>query len=383
MDGAPKRIYLSPPHMSGREQARIDEVFASNWIAPVGPHLNEFERRFAERLGVAHAAAVASGTAALHLALHRLSLTPDDEVICPTFTFCASANPIRYESARPVFLDVDPLTWNLDPQLLEDELRHCAAQGYLPKAVIVVDLLGQSADIDAILEVTNRYELPVIEDAAEALGATYKGRAAGASGWASVFSFNGNKIITTSGGGMLCSNDAALIEKARHWATQAKDPGPHYFHTELGYNYRLSNVLAAIGLAQLEALDERMAERRHVFEFYQRTLGDLPGIRFMPKADYGEPNYWLTVIRVDEQQFGSSCETIRLALEAQNIESRRVWVPLHTLPLYADCRYRGRGVAESIFADALCLPSGSALTDDDLQRIVDVIMGGTGIDSGS
>jgi pyridoxal phosphate-dependent aminotransferase EpsN len=355
--------------MSGREQERVAEVFASNWIAPVGPHLNEFERCFAERLGVAHAAAVASGTAALHLALHRLELSSDDEVICPTFTFCASANPIRYESARPVFLDVDPATWNLDPQLLADELRDCAARQRLPKAVIAVDLLGQSADMDAILEVTNRYEVPVIEDAAEALGATYKDRAAGASGWASAFSFNGNKIITTSGGGMLCSNDATLIEKARHWATQAKEPGPLYYHTELGYNYRLSNVLAAIGIAQLEALDQRIAERRRVHEFYRRTLGELPGIRFMPQAEYGEPNYWLTVIRIDSSQFGATCESVRLALEAQNIESRRVWVPLHTLPLYADCRYRGRGVAESIFADALCLPSGSALSDDDLHRI--------------
>jgi pyridoxal phosphate-dependent aminotransferase EpsN len=359
--------------MSGEEQARVAEVFASNWIAPVGPHLNEFERRFAERLGMAHAAAVASGTAALHLALHRLGLTPHDEVICPTFTFCASANPIRYENARPVLLDVDPATWNLDPQLLEDELRESAARGRLPKAVIAVDLLGQSADVDAILELCNRYEIPVIEDAAEALGATYKDRAAGASGWASAFSFNGNKIITTSGGGMLCSNDAALIEKVRHWATQAKEPGPLYFHVELGYNYRLSNVLAAIGLAQLEALDERIAQRRRIYEFYQRTLGQLSGIRFMPQAPYGEPNYWLTVIRIDPQKFGASCEDVRLALEAQNIESRRVWVPLHTLPLFADCRYRGRGVAESIFADALCLPSGSALSGEDLERITAIV----------
>ena len=238
---------------------------------------------------------------------------------------------------------------------------------------MVVDLLGQSADMDAILQLTSQYEVPVIEDAAEALGATYKDRAAGASGWASAFSFNGNKIITTSGGGMLCSNDSELIEKAKHWATQAKDPGPLYYHTELGYNYRLSNVLAAIGLAQLDVLDERIAARRRVCQFYQRTLSGLPGIRFMPKAPYGEPNYWLSVIRIDESQFGASCEAVRLALEAQNIESRRVWVPLHTLPLYTDCRYRGRGVADAIFADSLCLPSGSALTDNDLERIVDVI----------
>ncbi len=215
--------------------------------------------------------------------------------------------------------------------------------------------------------------MPVIEDAAEALGATYKDRAAGASGWASAFSFNGNKIITTSGGGMLCSNDGQLIEKAKHWATQAKEPGPLYYHTELGYNYRLSNVLAAIGLAQLEVLDERIAARRDVCHFYQRALGDLPGIQFMPQASYGEPNFWLTVVRIDEAVFGVSCETVRLALEDENIESRRVWVPLHTLPLYEGCRYRGRGVAEAIFAEALCLPSGSALTHEDLTRIVTAI----------
>jgi dTDP-4-amino-4,6-dideoxygalactose transaminase len=367
------RIYMSPPHMSGQEQARVAEVFASNWIAPVGPHLTEFEKRFAARLGVDHAAAVASGTAALHLILRSLTLRPGDEVICPTLTFCASANPILYESARPVFLDVDPATWNLDPNLLQEELRSCSSAGHLPKAIVVVDLLGQSADMDAILAIAQQYELPVIEDAAEALGATYKGRAAGASGWASAFSFNGNKIITTSGGGMLCSNDAELIQKAKHWATQAKEPGPLYYHEQLGYNYRLSNVLAAIGLAQLDILDQRIAERRRINQFYRHWLAELPGVSFMPEASYGEPNYWLSVIRLDPSQFGASCEDVRMALEQENIESRRIWVPLHTLPLYADCRYRGRGVAEAIFAESLCLPSGSALTDDSLQRIVSVV----------
>ncbi len=369
------RIYLSPPHMSGDEQRRIADVFASNWVAPVGPHLAEFEQRFAERLGVRHAAAVASGTAALHLSLRALQLDSDSEVVCSTFTFCASANPIVYEHAKPVFLDSERESWNLDPNLLEDELREGAARGRLPKAVMAVDILGQSADMDAIRELTDRYEIPVIEDAAEALGASYKGRPAGSSGWASAFSFNGNKIITTSGGGMLCSNDGELIAKAKHWATQAKDPGHLYHHSELGYNYRLSNVLAAVGLAQLAVLDERVAARRHVCEFYKQRLAGLPGIQFMPEASYGVPNYWLTVVRFDAEAFGASCEEVRQMLEASNIESRRVWIPLHQQPIYQHCRYRGGRVAEEIFSDSLCLPSGSALTDADLDRICSLIEG--------
>lgn len=355
--------------MSGREQQRIAEVFASNWVAPVGPHLADFEQQFARRIGVAHAAAVVSGTAALHLALRRLQLTPADEVLCSTFTFCASANPIAYEHAQPVFLDADQVSWNMDPNLLEEELTDAARRGRLPKAIVVVDILGQSADMDPILQLAARYGVPVIEDGAEALGATYKGHEVGAAAWASVFSFNGNKIITTSGGGMLCSNDEALIERAKFWATQAKEPGPLYLHKDLGYNYRLSNVLAAIGLAQLEVLDERVAARQHIFEYYQKRLSALPGVRFLPLAPYGRPNYWLTVIRIEPDLFGASCEDVRLALEQQNIESRRVWVPLHRQPTFAHCRYRGGAVAEEIFADSLCLPSGSALSDSDLDRI--------------
>ncbi len=370
---ASPRIYMSPPHMSGDEQRRIADVFASNWVAPVGPHLAEFERQFAKRLGVEHAAAVASGTAALHLALRALSLSPEDEVICSTFTFCASANPILYERAQPVFLDSERESWNLDPNLLREELQQAALNGKLPRAVMVVDILGQSADMDTIREITDRYEIPIIEDAAEALGATYKDRPAGASGWASAFSFNGNKIITTSGGGMLCSNDGDLITKAKHWATQAKDPGHLYRHSEVGYNYRMSNVLAAVGMAQLDVLDERIAARRRINEFYQARLGHLPGVRFMPQATWGVPNYWLSVIRFHEGQFGASCEKIRLALEAENIESRRVWIPLHKQPIYQTCRYRGGRVAEEIFEDSLCLPSGSALTETDLERIVSII----------
>lgn len=359
--------------MTGREQERIAEVFASNWVAPVGPQINEFERRLAEYQGLGHAAAVTSGTAALHLALRALQLDSASEVICSTFTFCASANPILYEGAKPVFIDSDHSTWNLDPNLLAEELADSAKRGKLPKAVIVVDILGQSADMDAILEIANRYEVPVIEDAAEALGATYKDRRAGCSGWANAFSFNGNKIITTSGGGMLCSDDEQLIAKVRHWATQAKDDGPYYRHSELGYNYRLSNVLAAIGIAQLEALDQRVTLRRRINQFYQDRLAALPGIRFMPEAPYGQSNCWLTVIRVNEAEFGASCEDIRLMLEEHNIESRRVWVPLHQQVTFAGCRSRGGTVAEELFADSLCLPSGTALTDEDLDRISTLI----------
>ena len=272
------RIYLSPPHMSGREQDRIADVFAQNWVAPAGPHLTEFERKFAQRVGVEHAAAVVSGTAALHLALRRLQLDAQCEVICSTFTFCASANPIVYEGRQPVFLDADPATWNLDPNLLEEELAECARRGRLPKAVVAVDILGQCVDYDVLLAITQRYEIPLIDDAAEAASVqrTRVGRPARSAGPAP-FSFNGNKIITTSGGGMLCSNDAELIEKARFWATQAKEPGPLYLHREVGYNYRLSNVLAAIGLAQLEAIDDRVLRENASSGIISNALGPCRG----------------------------------------------------------------------------------------------------------
>lgn len=367
------RIYMSPPHMSGRERQLVSEVFDSNWIAPVGPHLAELEKQFAARVGVTHAAAVSSGTAALHLALRRLNLTPEDHVICPTFTFCASVNPVLYERAKVVFLDVDRKSWNLDPNLLAEELKHAASRNQLPKAIIAVDILGQSVDIDAINQLASQFSVPVIEDAAEALGGTYKDQPIGSSAWVSTFSFNGNKIITTSGGGMVCSNDEALINKAKFWATQAKDPGPLYHHTELGFNYRMSNVLAAIGIGQLEVLDERIAKRKQTFNYYQAELSKLPGVQMMPIADYGEPNYWLSVAQFEPSEFGASCEDVRLALEAENIESRRVWVPLHQLPLYEGSRYRGGTVAQEVFDVSLCLPSGTALTEDDLQRVVQVI----------
>ncbi len=369
------RIYLSPPHLGAEELELVREAFSSNWIAPLGPHVDAFERELARYVGVAHAAAVSSGTAALHLALRLLGVRPGDEVLCSTWTFCASANPVLYEGARPVFIDADDTTWNLDPELLREELRDCAARGRVPRAVIVVDLYGQCADYDPILDACARYEVPVIEDAAEALGATYQGRRAGAFGRLAVFSFNGNKIITTSGGGMLVSDDPVLVERARFLATQARDPAPHYQHSTLGYNYRLSNVLAAIGRGQLRALPDRIAARRRNHAFYRESLGGLPGVRFMPVAPYGTPNYWLTCITIDPAQFGATREDVRLALEAENIESRPLWKPLHLQPLFADCRSRGGRVAEDLFAHGLCLPSGSSLTPEDLGRVCALVRG--------
>jgi len=368
------RIFLSPPHMSGEELALITEAFASNWIAPLGPHVDAFEKEVAEFARVGHAAALSSGTAAIHLALRLLGLQPGEEVLCPTFTFSASANPIVYDGGKPVFLDSEAASWNMDPGLLAEELAACAARGRLPRAVIAVDLYGQCADYDSILEICAKYEVPVIQDSAEAIGATYKGRKAGAQGGLGVFSFNGNKIITTSGGGMLVSDDEQLIERARFLATQARDPAPHYQHSVVGFNYRMSNVLAAIGRAQLRALPERIAARRRNLEAYRAALGTVPGIDFMPVAPHGAGNCWLTCITIDPARFGATREDVRLALEAHNIESRPVWKPLHLQPVFAGCRVRGGDFAASVFERGLCLPSGSRLSTADLERVCALIL---------
>lgn len=368
-----KRIYLSPPHLGPDELELVKEAFASNWIAPLGPHVDAFENEFAAAVGVSHAVALSSGTAGLHLALRLLQLRPGDEVLCSSLTFCASATPIVYEGGRPVFIDADGATWTMDPELLAEELRSCAARGRLPRAVIVVDLYGQCADYGRILPVCAEYNVPVIADAAEALGATYRGNMAGAFGKMAVFSFNGNKIITTSGGGMLVSEDAALAERARFLASQAKDPAPHYQHSVIGYNYRLSNVLAAIGRGQLRVLPERIAARRRNYEFYRESLGDLPGIAFMPRARYGVPTCWLTCITICPESFGATREEVRLALEAANIDSRPVWKPLHLQPVFASYRVQGGDVARDLYERGLCLPSGSNLTREDLERVCRVI----------
>jgi len=367
------RVYLSSPHMSGEELELVKDAFASNWIAPLGPHVNAFETELADYVGVPHAAALSSGTAAIHLALRLLQVQPGDAVLCSSLTFSASANPIVYEGAVPVFIDSELETWNMDPALLREELRECADRGKLPKAVISVDLYGQCADYDPILEACAQYNVPLIEDAAEALGASYKGKNAGAFGKFGVFSFNGNKIITTSGGGMLVSDDAELIQRARFLATQARDPAPHFQHSQIGYNYRLSNVLAAIGRGQLQVLPDRIAARRRNFTRYYELLSPLPGINFMPISQNGEPNYWLTCITVDHEAFGATREDLRLALERENIESRPVWKPMHMQPVFAGCCMRGGAIAESIFERGLCLPSGSNLSEEDLQRVISIV----------
>lgn len=365
------RIHLSPPHLAGRELELLRAALESNWIAPLGPQVDAFEREFAETIGVGHAAALSSGTAALHLALEILGVGPGDDVLCSDLTFVASANTIVYRGGRPVFVDCDAATWNMDPALLAEELEARRRRNRLPKAVVVVDLYGQSADWQAIEATCAEHGVPLIEDAAEALGASYRDRPVGGFGRMAVFSFNGNKIITTSGGGMLVSDDAAIVERARFLASQARDPAPHYEHSTLGYNYRLSNLLAAVGRAQLEVLAERVAGRRHIFELYRQRLAGLPGIELMPEAAYGRASRWLTCLTIDPAAFGADRETVRLTLEAQHIEARPVWKPMHLQPLYRDCRVVGGAVGADLFARGLCLPSGTALTAADVERVAD------------
>jgi pyridoxal phosphate-dependent aminotransferase EpsN len=351
----------------------VEEAFRTNWIAPVGPHVDAFEREFCAQLGFGHAAAVSSGTAALHLALRIAGVRPGDEVVCSALTFSASANPILYEDARPVFIDSDATSWNMDPALLENWLESRAQQGRLPRAVIAVDLYGQCADLERIAAACARYDVCLIEDAAEALGATCAGRSAGAFGRMAIFSFNGNKIITTSGGGMLVSEDPALIAKARFLATQARDPAPHYQHSEIGFNYRLSNVLAGIGRGQLRELSDRVEARRRIFASYVEALSDLDGLAFMPEAAYGRSTRWLTCLTIDPLLAGTDREKVRLALDAENIEARPVWKPLHLQPIFARYEMVGGEVASRLFEQGLCLPSGSAMTEVDVQRVVHVV----------
>ena len=368
-----KRIYLSPPHLSNLEQQYVDDAFATNWIAPLGPHVDAFESEFCAATGARHAVATSSGTAALHMALILAGVDAGDEVLVSTFTFIASANPVIYVGGRPTFIDSEQVSWNMDPNLLEDLLAKRARRDQLPKAVVLVHLFGQSADIDPILTTCQRYGVSLIEDAAEALGAEYKGRMPGILGESGIYSFNGNKIITTSGGGMLVTDSAAQAEQARKLATQARDPAPHYQHSIIGYNYRMSNVLAGIGRGQLAVLPERVNARRRNFAYYMEALSGLPGVGFMPEAPWGRATRWLTVITVDPAKFGANREDIRLALERENIEARPVWKPLHLQPVFAGCEYVGGHVAEQFFVDGLCLPSGSSMTAEDMKRVVDII----------
>jgi dTDP-4-amino-4,6-dideoxygalactose transaminase len=369
------RVYLSPPHMGDAERELLLEAFDSNWIAPLGPHVDAFERELAAVSGMQHAAALSSGTAGLHLALEILGIGHGDEVLVSTLTFAASANAIRYVGATPVFIDCNAATWTMDPDLLDEELAACVERGRLPKAVIRVDLYGQPCDYARIEAICARYDVPIIEDAAEALGASCNGQPAGSFGKVSVFSFNGNKIITTSGGGALLSNDVKFVERARFLATQARDPAPHYQHSAIGYNYRLSNLLAAVGRGQLGVLSDRVAARRANNVFYREALGPLPGVRFMPEAPYGRCTFWLTCITIDSKAFGVDRETVRKRLEAQDIEARPVWKPMHLQPVYGACRIRGGAVSAELFDKGLCLPSGSSLTTFDRSRVAELVSG--------
>jgi len=393
--------------MSGLEQARITEAFASNYIAPVGPMVDAFEQAFTNKVGLPHALAVNSGTAAMHLALRALGVGPGDTVFCSTLTFIASISPALQLGATPVFIDADASSWCLDPTVLARAISAAAAQGRLPKAVVAVDLYGQCCDMDRILAVCRPHGIPVIEDAAEALGATYRGVPAGQRGDLAVYSFNGNKIITTSGGGMLAARNPDFIAKSRFWACQARDPAAHYEHSEIGYNYRLSNILAAMGCAQLEVLEERAAAKRAIFDRYYSQLGDLPRVSFMPEATYGCCSRWLTVMQLNDAG-GATPEAVRLALEEENIEARLVWKPMHLQPMFAGVpfvgststgdflapRRRGAGeaggavgqsdgptvarsqlptVSEALFRHGLCLPSGTAMTGNDVDRVCAVV----------
>ncbi|MEK5325855.1 DegT/DnrJ/EryC1/StrS family aminotransferase [Aeribacillus sp. FSL M8-0254] len=369
-----ERIYLSPPHMSGNEQKYIDEAFKTNWIAPLGPNVDAFEKELAEYVGIEGAVAAISGTAAIHLALRLLDIKSGDRVFCSTLTFIASASPILYQGAEPVFIDSEPDTWNMSPVALERALEDAKLEEKLPKAVIVVNLYGQSAKMDEILSLCNKYHIPVIEDAAESLGSTYKGKKSGTFGKFGIYSFNGNKIITTSGGGMLVSNDIEALKKARFLATQARDPALHYQHSQLGYNYRMSNVLAGIGRAQLEVLEHRIEARRAIFQRYFEELGQIDGVCFMPELEGTVSNRWLTTLTIDPEKLRVSPVEIINYLSEENIEARRVWKPLHIQPLFEEIKYyphhENYSVSEALFENGICLPSGSNMTPDQQARVI-------------
>jgi len=364
------RIYLSPPDVGTAEVEFVLEAFEANWVAPVGPHLDAFEQEFAGMVGAAHAVALSSGTAALHLALRLAGVGPGDEVLCSDLTFIASAAPITYLGARPVFIDAEEQSWNMDPAVACAVIEEKARAGRPPKALVLVHLYGQSADLAPIKACCDRHGVKLIEDAAEALGATYGELSPGSLGWAGIHSFNGNKIITTSGGGMLVTAEATVATEARFLATQARDAAPHYQHSTIGYNYRLSNICAGIGRGQLLRLASKVTRRRAHFRAYQQALGDLPGVVFQPEAPWGQSTRWLTCLTIDPARAGRTREDVRLALAAADIESRPLWKPLHLQPVFTAAEYHGTGVGERLFADGLCLPSGSGMTEEQRQRVI-------------
>lgn len=369
-----EKIWLSSPHMGGAEQKYVNDAFATNWIAPLGPHVNGFEQDLANYTGAKHAAALSSGTAALHLALIMLGVEPGDEVICQSMTFSASANPILYLKATPVFVGSERDTWNMCPEMLREAIVDRLRLGKKPKAIIPVHLYGMPAKMHEIMAVANEFEIPVIEDAAEALGSTINGKAMGTFGLMGVLSFNGNKIITTSGGGALLADEESYITKSRFLATQARDEAPHYQHSELGYNYRMSNVCAAIGRGQMEVLPERIAKRRENFAFYQTALAAYKGFEFLPEPEGFISNRWLSTVLINEELLGVNRHEIAAALSKENIESRPLWKPMHLQPIFEQYPFYGAGVAQELFDRGLCLPSGSNLTDNDLNRVVGEII---------
>ncbi|MEN6460593.1 MAG: DegT/DnrJ/EryC1/StrS family aminotransferase [Syntrophomonas sp.] len=360
--------------MSGFEKAYIEEAFTSNWVAPLGPNVDAFENEIAAYLDVKSAAALSSGTAAIHLALKALNIGQGDIVFCSDLTFVASCNPIIYQNATPVFIDSEPEGWNMSTAALKK-----AFQQYTPKAVIVVNLYGQSADLDGIKTICDRYQVPIIEDAAESLGATYRGRASGTFGKFGAFSFNGNKIITTSGGGMLVSDDEKAISKVRFWATQARDPARYYQHSELGYNYRMSNICAGIGRGQLKVLNERVRQKKAIYEIYKDAFFDIPAISMANICDFGEPNFWLSVITLDVDSSVKPLD-IMVALEAKNVESRPVWKPMHLQPFYEKCAFfshfdSDQSISEGIFTQGICLPSDTKMTKEQQSGVIEIVKG--------
>ena len=367
------KIWLSAPHMGGREEFYVRQAFETNWVAPLGPNVDGFETDICNFTGAGYAAALSSGTAAVHLALIELGVGPGDHVLCQSFTFSASANPIVYQGAVPVFVDSEKETWNMDPVAMEEAIRDGVAKGHKPKAIIPVHLYGVPANMKAIMEIAGEYDIPVVEDAAEALGSRLDNKACGTFGQFGVLSFNGNKIITTSGGGALISDNGQWIKTARFRATQARDNAPHYEHSQIGYNYRLSNVLAGIGRGQMEVLGERVAKRRNNFERYKKRYEEVKGLVFQPELPGSFSNRWLTAITIDPEIAGFSREDMRLALEKENIESRPLWKPMHLQPVFSESPYFGGRVSEELFKNGLCLPSGSNLTEADFQRIFSVM----------
>lgn len=372
-----RKILLSTPHMSDFERVFVEEAFRTNWIAPIGPNVDAFERELAGYVGVPHAAALSSGTAAIHLALRVLGVGRGDLVLCSSLTFVASANPVLYEGAVPVFVDSEPDTWNMSPAALERALRDLVTAGRRPKAVVVVHLYGQSADLDPILALCERYGVPLVEDAAESLGATYRGRMTGSIAQLGTYSFNGNKIITTSGGGMLVSHDGSLIEHARKLATQAREPAAHYEHTEVGYNYRMSNVLAGIGRGQLRVIEQRVEARRRIFLRYRDALAERGEFRWMPEPEFGRATHWLSACMLDAEHTSLTPSELIGRLARDGIEARPLWKPMHLQPLFRGCTYYshepGRSVSDALFAGGVCLPSGSNLTDGQQDRIIDAL----------